>query len=78
MMKTVGLGVALAMLLTPSRVDACGGFFCSASPVDQSAERIVFAVDEQTQRTDMIVQISTAPLCMPRTASLNATGWRSG
>ena len=58
MIKTVGLGAALAMLLTPSRVDACGGFFCSASPVDQSAERIVFAVDEQTQRTDMIVQIS--------------------
>jgi Uncharacterized protein conserved in bacteria (DUF2330) len=48
----------LASWFGASRADACGGFFCSASPVDQSAERIVFAVDEQSQRTEMIVQIT--------------------
>jgi hypothetical protein len=37
---------------------ACGGFFCSASPVDQNAEKIVFAVDEVANTTDMIVQIA--------------------
>jgi hypothetical protein len=50
--------LALAAALVPSRADACGGFFCSSTPVDQSAERIVFAVDEQAQTTDMVVQIS--------------------
>jgi hypothetical protein len=35
---------------------ACGGFFCGAAPVDQTAERIVFKVNEQT--VTMIVQIS--------------------
>ena len=42
----------------PAPASACGGFFCSASPVDQNAERIVFAVDEVNQTTDMIVQIA--------------------
>lgn len=37
---------------------ACGGFFCSQAPVDQNAERIIFAVDEQTDSTEMIVQIA--------------------
>lgn len=31
--------------LAPTPAAACGGFFCSASPVDQEAERIVFAMD---------------------------------
>ncbi|MCA9564666.1 MAG: DUF2330 domain-containing protein, partial [Myxococcales bacterium] len=29
----------------PNQAHACGGFFCSNSPVDQSAERIIFAKD---------------------------------
>lgn len=53
----VSMGVAcLALLLTPSTADACGGFFCGNVPVDQQAERVLFAVDETG--TDMIVQIS--------------------
>jgi hypothetical protein len=35
---------------------ACGGFFCGRMPVDQTAERIVFKVNEDT--VTMIVQIS--------------------
>ncbi len=37
---------------------ACGGTFCTvAAPVDQAAERVVFAVDEAAGTTDMIVQV---------------------
>jgi hypothetical protein len=35
---------------------ACGGFFCGAQPVDQTAERIVFSVHEDS--TTMVVQIA--------------------
>jgi hypothetical protein len=41
----------------PDRAHACGGLFCSSTPVDQSAERIVFKI-RPDGRTDMIVQIS--------------------
>jgi len=42
----------------PSSALACGGFFCNNSaPVDQSAERIVFAVDEGEGTVDTHVQI---------------------
>lgn len=34
--------LALAAVLAPSAALACGGFFCSQTPVDQSAERIIF------------------------------------
>src|SRR5215831_17419318 len=33
-------------LLVPRGASACGGFFCSNAPVDQSGEKILFAVDE--------------------------------
>lgn len=36
---------------------ACGGFFCSSAPVDQSSERIIFALNDDGT-TDMIVQIA--------------------
>ncbi len=39
------LGAALS-LSTPA--DACGGFFCSQVPVDQSGENILFAVEGET------------------------------
>lgn len=41
------LGVAgLASLATPREAQACGGFFCSRSPVDQTAEHILFTVND--------------------------------
>lgn len=49
------LALALAWLL-PAPALACGGFFCGQQPVDQQAERILFAVG--ASETDMIVQIS--------------------
>ena len=38
--------LGLGALLVPNRAVACGGFFCQAtSPVNQAAERIIFAHD---------------------------------
>jgi hypothetical protein len=44
-------------LATPSPAAACGGFFCSSTPVDQNAERVVFKI-RPDGRTDMVVQIT--------------------
>ena len=57
------IGVALALglggtLALPTPAEACGGFFCGQQPVDQQAERILFAIDEEAGTTDMIVQIA--------------------
>lgn len=58
-LSTLGLAAALAALASEARVaQACGGFFCGQQPVDQSAERVVFAVDREAGTTDMIVQIA--------------------
>ena len=42
----------------PHVAHACGGFFCGQAPVDQSAEQIVFSVDEAANQTTMVVQIA--------------------
>jgi hypothetical protein len=42
---------------TPNEASACGGFFCSSSPVDQTAEHILFTVNPDETVT-AIVQIS--------------------
>ncbi len=47
----------LIALVLESAAYACGGFFCNQTPVDQSAERIVFAVDETTSTVETHVQI---------------------
>jgi MYXO-CTERM domain-containing protein len=47
-----------AILLAPAPAHACGGFFCNNdTPVDQSAERIVFSVDDDAGTVDTHVQI---------------------
>lgn len=45
------------LAVTPS-AHACGGFFCTNVPVDQAAERIIFAVNEAEGTIDAIVQIN--------------------
>ncbi|MBT9560864.1 MAG: DUF2330 domain-containing protein [Myxococcales bacterium] len=37
-----------AAVTVPRTAEACGGFFCSSVPIDQSGERILFAVDDTT------------------------------
>ncbi len=55
-MKTRFAALVLLAMLAPSPASACGGFFCGQQPVDQQAERIVFAVGPT--HTRMIVQIA--------------------
>ncbi len=60
-MRTLAIAATLAMatavLLTPTEAEACGGFFCGQQPVDQQAERVVFAMNGDGTVT-MISQIS--------------------
>jgi Uncharacterized protein conserved in bacteria (DUF2330) len=50
-------GLLSTALWSPGAALACGGFFCSSSPVDQSSERVIFALNDDGS-TDMIVQIA--------------------
>ena len=51
-----GALIALALSAAAPQAEACGGFFCSASPVDQTAEHILFTVNSD-QTVTAIVQI---------------------
>ena len=56
MNRTSVVAALVAAVLLPTTVEACGGFFCNAAtPVNQAAERILFAVDGDT--TVMHVQV---------------------
>ena len=48
--------LSLAALFPAQEAKACGGFFCSRSPVDQTQEHILFAVGPGDSTT-MVVQI---------------------
>lgn len=50
--------LALALLLTPLPARACGGFFCSNSPMDQVAENILFVVGPGQITTHVQLQFS--------------------
>lgn len=50
--------LALIHLATPTPAWACGGLFCSAAmPVNQAAERIIFAFDAPQKRVTAVVEI---------------------
>ena len=52
------LTLSLLLHALPAPAWACGGFFCQQVPVEQAAERILFAIDEDKGRVDVHVQIS--------------------
>jgi hypothetical protein len=53
------LGLAIVALFGfVSPASACGGFFCTNVPVDQAAERIIFAVNDSDGTIDAYVQIN--------------------
>ena len=53
----LGLGLGGALLASPRPAQACGGLFCnSAQPVNQSAERILFAREGDTMH--MVVKLT--------------------
>jgi uncharacterized protein (TIGR03382 family) len=58
-MRTIGyvLTAALGASLVPASALACGGFFCSSVPVDQSKERILFWVDDDLKTIEAHIQI---------------------
>lgn len=54
--SSVTLSLCILLSFSPLAAWACGGFFCNASqPINQSAERVVFALEGD--RVDMHVQI---------------------
>lgn len=57
-MKTLYAPIALVALAWAPDASACGGFFCQTVPIDQAAERVVLAVDEEAQQVEMHVQIT--------------------
>ncbi len=61
MKKTKWLLIGLCLfglLVFAPGAQACGGFFCQNVPVDQSAERIIFAVNDNDSTIDAYVQIN--------------------
>jgi len=52
-------GALAAATLAPSTADACGGFFCQITPVEQNAERILFEINPDGTLTT-VVEISYA------------------
>ena len=56
-MKRLFTLAALAALNVPTDAFACGGFFCDSVPMDQSKERIIFAIDEAEGTVETHVQI---------------------
>src|SRR5476649_2413667 len=44
--RNLVVGTLLGSLFTASSAWACGGFFCQQMPMDQSGEKIIFAVDK--------------------------------
>ncbi|MCB9681646.1 MAG: DUF2330 domain-containing protein [Alphaproteobacteria bacterium] len=56
-MHELRAAAALTLLLTSADALACGGFFCNRDPIDQSAEKIVFAIDDDGT-VDVHVQVT--------------------
>ncbi len=57
-----GAASAGALLLGATNASACGGFFCSASaPVEQAAERIIFALDDDGHVTQIVEVLYEGP-----------------
>jgi len=50
--------LAIATVVPSGSAEACGGFFCSQTPIDQSGEAILFSVDEGSGTVSTHVQIS--------------------
>jgi hypothetical protein len=78
----LALSVAILPVLAPARASACGGFFCSSSPIQQSSERVLYAYEADGSLT-MAVEIQYAgfdddfawilPVPLPPTISLGTS-----
>lgn len=52
------LVVGLLLVVSLPKVSACGGFFCTTAPINQSAERIIFAVNKSEGTITAVVGIT--------------------
>jgi hypothetical protein len=53
------IGLLLSVTFaTPLTASACGGFFCRNTPISQTAERIIFAVDTKNRMITSVVGIN--------------------
>lgn len=52
----LGVLVTLCGLVPASRVDACGGFFCQAIPINQAGEQIIFRQDGDMVTAVVLIQ----------------------
>ena len=51
-MRSAFIAAGLSIgLLVPQAALACGGFFCGGTPIDQTGEDILFAVDEEDSQS---------------------------
>jgi hypothetical protein len=54
------VAVGLGVVQVPSEADACGGFFCdNVTPVVQSAERILFRINDDRTITTVVTRFHT-------------------
>jgi hypothetical protein len=53
--------IVLITLLPPGGADACGGFFCTTIPVDQSGEKIIFTLDGESITTYVQINYTGRP-----------------
>jgi MYXO-CTERM domain-containing protein len=47
---------AAALAAYPTRAEACGGFFCGGTPIDQTGEKIAFAVKDGKITAQVLIQ----------------------
>ena len=47
---------AVLLGLAPTRAEACGGFFCGGTPIDQTGEKIAFAVKDGHVTATVLIQ----------------------
>jgi hypothetical protein len=45
-LSLAGAGLLAVLAGAPQRAQACGGFFCSTTPIDQSGEQIIFSLSQ--------------------------------
>lgn len=61
MRRLIWIALCLSLFLMVGVVSACGGFFCTNTPIDQSAERIIFTINNDDTITAIVGINYTGP-----------------
>ena len=65
---------AFILIFAAEKAEACGGLFCGNTPVDQTAERILFEVNNDNTTSAVIEIPATAVTIFSRRLIRNASG----